>query len=167
MPEMELEIIREIDRPELIRILQKPVITVVEKQLQMGAPPRLNIVKSAVNLQSELDLKNASIGIADGEMLPMVNIAAVYPYYAIRQDIEGWCVVHFTVSATGGVVKETIELIDSEPPGIFDTSCRETVMGFKFKPRIVNGKGVAVPHVRYIFKFQLEDDPPKKQRYRH
>ena len=92
-------------------------------------------------------------------MLPLLNISPNYPHNALLSEIEGWCLVHFTVSAMGGVIKKTVKIVDSEPPYIFDYSCRRAVLRFKYQPRVTNGHRVEVPDVAYLFKFELEEEP--------
>ena len=66
--------------------------------------------------------------------------------------------MNFTVSGSGGVIKETVEIMNSRPPYIFDKSCRRAVVRFKYQPRVINGQGVEVTGVSYLFIFKLEDE---------
>ncbi len=156
MPEIELEVIEEIDKPELIEEVTE-VVEEVERQIAISDGPDLNIDRSQVELDTGLELSNASIAATDGDYLPLVAIAPQYPTRAAQRGIQGWCLVSFTVNGLGNVEEETIEVVDAEPANIFDRSSIRAAARFKFQPRVVDGQGVAVPGVQYLFRYELEE----------
>jgi len=156
MPEIELEVIEEIDKPELIEEITE-VVEEVERQVTISDGPDLNIDRSQVQMDTGLELSNASISATDGDYLPLVAIAPQYPTRAAQRGIQGWCLVSFTVDGLGNVVEETITVVDAEPANIFDRSSERAAARFKFQPRVVDGKGVAVAGVQYLFRYELED----------
>ncbi len=107
MPEIELEVIEEIDKPELIEEITE-VVEEVERQVTISDGPDLNIDRSQVQMDTGLELSNASISATDGDYLPLVAIAPQYPTRAAQRGIQGWCLVSFTVDGLGNVVEETI-----------------------------------------------------------
>ena len=156
MPEIELEVIEEIDKPELIEEITE-VVEEVERQVTISDGPDLNIDRSQVQMDTGLELSNASISATDGDYLPLVTIAPQYPTRAAQRGIQGWCLVSFTVDGLGNVVEETITVVDAEPANIFDRSSERAAARFKFQPRVVDGKGVEVAGVQYLFRYELED----------
>ena len=156
MPEIELEVIEEIDKPELIEEITE-VVEEVERQVTISDGPDLNIDRSQVQMDAGLELSNASISATDGDYLPLVAIAPQYPTRAAQRGIQGWCLVSFTVDGLGNVVEETITVVDAEPANIFDRSSERAAARFKFQPRVVDGKGVEVAGVQYLFRYELED----------
>ena len=156
MPEIELEVIEEIDKPELIEEITE-VVEEVERQVTISDGPDLNIDRSQVQMDTGLELSNASISATDGDYLPLVAIAPQYPTRAAQRGIQGWCLVSFTVDGLGNVVEETIAVVDAEPANIFDRSSERAAARFKFQPRVVDGKGVEVAGVQYLFRYELED----------
>jgi periplasmic protein TonB len=156
MPEIELEVIEEIDKPELIEEITE-VVEEVERQVTISDGPDLNIDRSQVQMDTGLELSNASISATDGDYLPLVAIAPQYPTRAAQRGIQGWCLVSFTVDGLGNVVEETITVVDAEPADIFDRSSERAAARFKFQPRVVDGKGVEVAGVQYLFRYELED----------
>ncbi len=157
MPEVEMVVIEEIDKPEPIVDVSDQQPEVVNKEISLDTGPALNIARAAVDLDTSLDLTVATISATDGDYLPLVAFPAEYPARARRQDIEGWCIVSFTVNGQGNVVEETIRVVDSEPPEIFDRVSVRAASRFRFQPRVKNGVGVDVPGVQYLFKFEFED----------
>ena len=156
MPDIELEVIEEIDKPELIEEITQ-VVEEVERQVTISDGPDLNIDRSQVQMDTGLELSNASISATDGDYLPLVAIAPQYPTRAAQRGIQGWCLVSFTVDGLGNVVEETIAVVDAEPANIFNRSSERAAARFKFQPRVVDGKGVEVAGVQYLFRYELED----------
>lgn len=156
MPEIEMEVVREIERPQPLEQLDTPPPDVPDRQVSMDAGPNLAIQRAAVQIDTDLSIGGASISITDGEMLPLVNVTPTYPTRAASRGIEGWCQVSFTVTETGGV--RDVVVVDSEPPEIFDTASIRAAEKFKFQPKVVDGKGVEVPNVQYVFRYQLEGE---------
>ena len=157
MPDIELEVIEEIDKPELIEEVVQDTPDTPEKQISLDAGPSLNIERASVEIDNSLALDNASISATDGDYLPLVAIAPQYPTRAAQRGIEGWCLVAFTVDGMGNVVEDTITVVDAEPASIFDRSSMRAATRFKFQPRVVDGQGVEVPGVQYLFRYQLEE----------
>jgi protein TonB len=156
MPEIELDVIEEIDKPEPIEELNEPPPEAPNKQINMDSGPSLNIVRTEVQLDSDLNLGSASISITDGEMLPLVNVTPQYPTRASSRGIEGWCQVSFTVDGTGNVDQESIVVVDAEPPSIFDRASTRAAARFKFQPRVKDGVGVPVENVQYVFRYVMD-----------
>lgn len=156
MPEIEMEVVREVEKPQPIEQLDTPPPDVPDRQMNMDSGPSLQIQRAAVNIDADLNIGGASISITDGEMLPLVNVTPQYPTRAASRGIEGWCQVAFTVTETGGV--RDVYVVDAEPAGIFDSSSIRAAEKFKFQPKVVDGKGVEVPNVQYVFRYQLEGE---------
>ena len=157
MPEIELEVIEEIDKPEPIQDDTEVVEDIPDRQVSLSDGPSLNIERSSVEIDTGLQLSNASISATDGDMLPLVAIAPQYPTRAAQRGIEGWCLVSFTVNGLGNVVEDSIVVVDAEPSSMFDRSSIRAAGRFKFQPRVVDGQGVAVEDVQYVFRYELEE----------
>ena len=72
---------------------------------------------------------------------PLVTRDPVYPAQALRNGIEGWVQMEFTITETGTV--RDVEVLGSAPRGIFDTAATEAIATWRFRPRVVNGRPVA------------------------
>tara|TARA_R110002167_G_scaffold108772_8_gene277653 strand:+ start:1771 stop:2415 length:645 start_codon:yes stop_codon:yes gene_type:complete len=89
----------------------------------------------------------------DGEFLPIVRVAAVYPRRALQRGIEGYVDVEFTVSKLGSVTSPKV--IQAEPEGIFEQAALDATLKYKYKPRVVNGEPMEVSGVEVRVKFEL------------
>ena len=157
MPDIELEVIEEIDKPEPIEELTEEQPELQEKQINLDSGPSLNIERATIDIDTGLQLSNASISATDGDYLPLVAIAPQYPTRAAQRGIEGWCLVSFTVNGLGSVEEDSITVVDAEPPQIFNRSSVRAAARFKFQPRVEDGVGVEVSGVQYLFRYQLEE----------
>ena len=157
MPEIELDVVEEIERPEPIEEVVQEDVDVPEKQISLDSGPSIAISRQDIDIGDGLDLSPATISNTDGDYLPLVAIAPQYPTRAAQRGIEGWCLVSFTVDGLGNVMEESIVVVDAEPPNIFNRSSIRAAARFKFQPRVVDGQGVEVPGVQYVFRYELED----------
>jgi len=107
-----------------------------------------------VPVQAEVSVGGLGLVASDGDYLPIVKIAPVYPWRAQTQGIEGHVVVEFTVTPAGTV--KDVRVVESDPPEIFDKAATEAALKFKYKPRVVNGEPIEVRGVRNLFTFRLE-----------
>lgn len=94
-------------------------------------------------------------GTTDGDYLPIVKIAPIYPSRALERGIEGWVLLEFTVAETGAVKDPVV--LEYEPSTIFNSAAIKAALKFKFKPRIVNGEAIEVQGVLHKITFVLED----------
>ncbi len=102
---------------------------------------------------------NIKIGLgggisSDGEYLPIVKVAPIYPRQAQTRGIEGYCIVEYTVTKTGSI-RDPIAT-DCSPRGIFNRASVKAALKFKYKPRVVDGEPIEVAGVRNQFTYELE-----------
>lgn len=95
-----------------------------------------------------------SFGVSDGEYLPIVKVAPVYPSRAAARGLEGEVVVQYTVTTDGST--KDIVVIESTSE-LFNRAAIESAQKYKYKPRIIDGTPVEVPGVTTRIIFQLED----------
>jgi len=86
-------------------------------------------------------------------LFPLHTPDPLYPRRARKRGIEGWVKTGFTIQPDGSV--SGIQILESEPAGIFDSITRRTVSKWKFKPQLLNGKPTA-REVEKIIRFNLQ-----------
>ena len=94
------------------------------------------------------------MNIAEGDYLPIVRVAPVYPARALSRGLEGYVDLSFTVTATG-TVSDPIILFSTS--SLFERAATRAVLKFKYKPRVVDGVPVDVPGVKTRITFKIED----------
>lgn len=93
------------------------------------------------------------LSYSDGEYLPIVRVAPVYPNRALSRGLEGYVDLMFTVTEAGTVKDPVVTFSTSS---LFERAAKNAVLKFKYKPRVVDGKPVEVPGVETRIRFQLE-----------
>ncbi|MCY3732371.1 MAG: energy transducer TonB [Rhodospirillaceae bacterium] len=108
---------------------------------------------SAPVINSNLSVGGVGFGVSDGEYLPIVKVAPVYPARALSRGLEGYVIVEFTVTRTG-TVRDVI-VIESTS-SLFERAASEAALKFKYKPRVIDGEAVEVPGVRNKITFEIQ-----------
>jgi protein TonB len=115
--------------------------------------PTINIAPPTVLASTDIG-GPGSMNIAEGDYLPIVRVAPVYPARALSRGLEGFVDLSFTVTAAG-TVKDPIILQSTS--SLFERAATRAVLKFKYKPRVVDGVPVSVSGVKTRISFQLED----------
>jgi protein TonB len=76
------------------------------------------------------------MNIAEGDYLPIVRVAPVYPARALSRGLEGYVDMAFTVTTTG-TVKDPVVVFSTS--SLFERAAIRAVLKFKYKPRVVDG----------------------------
>jgi protein TonB len=108
-----------------------------------------------VGMDVNLDISGGDGFSSDGEYLPIVKVAPVYPRRALTRGLEGYVLLEFTVTKLGTV--ENPVVVEADPPGIFDTAAINAALKFKYKPKVVNGEPIDVGGVRNLITFELTE----------
>ena len=95
-----------------------------------------------------------AMNVAEGDYLPIVRVAPVYPARALSRGIEGYVDMEFTVT-TAGTVKDPVVLYSTS--SLFERAATQAVLKFKYKPRVVDGQPVDVPGVKTRITFKIEE----------
>ena len=109
----------------------------------------------AVAVDVDLNVGGTGGFTQDGEYLPIVKVAPIYPRRAQTRGIEGYVVLEFVVTKTGAVRDPVV--VEAKPPGIFDRAATNAALKFKYKPKVVNGEPIEVAGVRNRITFELAD----------
>ena len=96
----------------------------------------------------------ASTGGSDRSAVPQVRIQPDYPIQARQKGIEGWVDVKFTIRPDGSTTD--VVVLNAEPKKIFDHSAVQAVKGWKYNPKIEDGRAVEQRGVRVRVTFKLE-----------
>ncbi len=124
------------------------------QQMQASAPNQ-TAININMSLENTTQVKaNFGLSSTDGEYLPIVKVAPMYPARAQTQGIEGWVLLKFTVTEAGTVIDPVV--IEASPPGVFDEAAKKAVTKFKYKPRVENGKAIAVQGIQHLIRFELD-----------
>ena len=147
MPERELELIQDMERPQE----EEPPPETMPPEFDMTPPANLDNASARPNLS----FKGKKAGVfADGSYVPIFQVPPVYPRRALEREIEGCVMLQFTVTKVGST--RDPEVLWSQPSGIFDRSAMRSALKYKYKPQIRDGQAVEVPRVKTIVVFKIE-----------
>lgn len=115
--------------------------------------PTINIPAPDISTDTNIG-GPGGMNIAEGDYLPIVRVAPVYPARAQSRGVEGYVDMEFTVTVTGSVINPIVVFSTSS---LFERAASKAVQKFKYKPRVVDGVPVEVSGVTTRIRFELED----------
>jgi protein TonB len=129
-------------------------------------PPDLQMVEIDFDVNTDtaniapttsVEVKIGTSGMAsgDGEYLPIVKVAPIYPRRAQTRGISGYCIVEYTVT-TSWAIRDPVA-VDCQPEGVFEQASVKAALKFKYKPRVVDGEPIEVAGVQNKFTYTLEN----------
>jgi periplasmic protein TonB len=131
----------------------------IEPEPDLPQPPAMDAFGSTIEIALakpkiafQAKISGAGIVASDGEYLPVVKVAPVYPMRALQRRLEGYVIVEFAVTASGSV-RDVVVVESSET--VFEEAAIEAARKFRYKPRVVNGEAVEVTGVQNKITFKL------------
>jgi protein TonB len=120
-------------------------------------PNAEKIAISAVPVETDIEMTGGfSLGVGEGDYLPIVKVAPIYPNRALTRGIEGHCVVQYTVTRQG-TTKDPVVIEDNCTSSLFHSASINAALKFKYKPRIMDGEAVEVPGVQNKFTYEITE----------
>lgn len=86
------------------------------------------------------------------ELVPLKRIAPTYPYAALKQGQQGYVELQVTVAPTGKVIGA--QVVDSSPPGVFESAALKAARKARFKPAMANGVPIETSG-RFTVQFRM------------
>ena len=115
--------------------------------------PTISVAPPTVSAETSIG-GPGGMNIAEGDYLPIVRVAPVYPARALSRGLEGYVDMAFTVTTTG-TVKDPVVVFSTS--SLFERAAVRAVLKFKYKPRVVDGVPVDVPNVKTRITFKIEE----------
>jgi protein TonB len=126
-------------------------------QLDNLNPNAEKIAISAAPVETDIEMSGGfSLGVGEGDYLPIVKVAPIYPQRALSRGIEGYCVVQYVVTKQG-TIRDPFVIEDQCTSSLFHRASIQAALKFKYKPRILDGQAVEVPGVQNKFTFEIEE----------
>ena len=110
---------------------------------------------AAVPVETDIEMSGGfSLGVGEGDYLPIVKVAPIYPARALQRGLEGYCVVQYTVTNLG-TIKDPLVVQDQCTSSLFHRASLQASLKFKYKPRVIDGVAVEVPGVQNMFTYEI------------
>ncbi len=126
-------------------------------QLDKLNPSADKIFISAVPVTTDIEMTGGfSLGVGEGDYLPIVKVAPIYPQRALTRGVEGFCVVEYTVTNLGTTLDPFV-VEDQCTSSLFHRASLQASLKFKYKPRIIDGEAVEVRGVQNKFTYEITE----------
>ena len=126
-------------------------------QLDNLDPTAEKIAIQAVPVTTEIEMTGGfSLGVGEGDYLPIVKVAPIYPQRALTRGVEGYCVVEYTVTRQGTTLDPFV-VEDQCTSSLFHRASLQAALKFKYKPRIIDGEAVQVGGVQNKFTYEITE----------
>ena len=152
MPEREIETNVNEQKPDKVDDPEEPPPDLDTPDLDMDMD--VEIVNTAPQASVDVAISTTGMSSGDGEYLPIVKVAPIYPRRAQTRGITGYCIVEYTVT-TSGAIRDPVA-VDCQPSGVFEKASLKAALKFKYKPRVVDGEAIEVAGVQNKFTYELE-----------
>ena len=152
MPEREIDTNVKEKKPDKVDDPEEPPPDLDTPDVDMDMD--VEMVNVAPQAQVDVSISSSGMATGDGEYLPIVKVAPIYPRRAQTRGISGYCIVEYTVTASGAI-RDPVA-VDCDPAGVFEKASVKASLKFKYKPRVVDGVAIEVAGVQNKFTYELE-----------
>mgnify|MGYP001814032091 FL=1 len=152
-PEETIETNIKEQKPEKVEDPEEPPPEIQPLEFDMDMDT--NVANLAPSTSVDIELSSSGMSSGDGEYLPIVKVAPIYPRRAQTRGITGYCIVEYTVTKTGSI--RDPQAVDCQPEGVFERASVKASLKFKYKPRVVDGEPIEVAGVQNKFTYELEN----------
>ena len=152
MPEREIDTNVKEQKPDKVEDPEEPPPDLDTPDLDMDMD--VEVINTAPQAAVDVSISSSGMATGDGEYLPIVKVAPIYPRRAQTRGITGYCIVEYTVT-TSGAIRDPVA-VDCDPQGVFEKASVKASLKFKYKPRVVDGEAIEVAGVQNKFTYELE-----------
>ena len=152
VPEREIDINTKEVKPEKVEDPEEPPPDL--DTLEVDFDTSMDVANIAPNAGVQVEISSSGMSSGDGEYLPIVKVAPIYPRRAQTRGITGYCIVEYTVTKSGSI--RDPQPVDCQPSGVFESASVKAAEKFKYKPRVVDGEAIEVAGVQNKFTYELE-----------
>ncbi len=89
-----------------------------------------------------------------GALVKQVMVPPIYPGRQLARGIEGYVDLRFDVTEYGAT--QNIQVMSSEPVGVFDDAAVKAVKRWRYRPRMEEGVPVSSQNIQERIRFQIE-----------
>ncbi len=151
-PDEEIQLETNAKKPEKVEDPEEPPPEIDMARIDLDMDTNVDNIAPAAAIDISISTSGMSSG--DGEYLPIVKVAPIYPRRAQTRGISGYCIVEYTVT-TSGAIRDPVA-VDCQPSGVFEKASVKASTKFKYKPRVVDGEAIEVAGVQNKFTYELE-----------
>ena len=128
-PDEEIEVNVKQEKPEKVEDPEQPPPEMQPLEFDMDMD--VDVVNTAPSASVDVSISSSGMSSGDGEYLPIVKVAPIYPRRAQTRGISGYCIVEYVVTKTGSI--RDPQAVDCQPSGVFDKASVKAALKFKYK----------------------------------
>ncbi|MEP4148991.1 MAG: energy transducer TonB [Halioglobus sp.] len=151
-PDEDIQLETTTKKPDKVEDPEEPPPEIDMAQIDLDMDTNVDNIAPTASIDISISTTGMSSG--DGEYLPIVKVAPIYPRRAQTRGISGYCIVEYTVT-TSGAIRDPVA-VDCQPSGVFEKASVKAATKFKYKPRVVDGEAIEVAGVQNKFTYELE-----------
>ncbi|MEO0437085.1 MAG: energy transducer TonB [Pseudomonadota bacterium] len=151
-PDREIEVNTKEVKPDKVEDPEEPPPEL--EPLELDFDTDMDVANLAPAASVSVQISSSGMSSGDGEYLPIVKVAPIYPRRAQTRGITGYCIVEYTVTKSGSIRNPVP--VDCSPSGVFERASVKAAEKFKYKPRVVDGEPIEVAGVQNKFTYELE-----------
>lgn len=152
MPETDIEVNVKEAKPDKPEDPEEPPPDLPQPEFQ-DFDMQATAMNMSTPIKADISVDMNGASASDGEYLPIVKVAPIYPNRAATRGIEGYCIVSYTVTTTGATRDP---VVTDCPNSVFASASKKAALKFKYKPRVVDGVATEVAGVRNKFTYTLD-----------
>jgi protein TonB len=152
-PDEEIQLETAVKKPDKVEDPEEPPPEMEMAMIDLNMDA--DIANVAPTAKVDISISTSGMSSGDGEYLPIVKVAPIYPRRAQTRGITGYCIVEYTVT-TSGAIRDPVA-VDCQPSGVFEKASVKAATKFKYKPRVVDGEAIEVAGVQNKFTYELEE----------
>lgn len=100
-----------------------------------------------------LGLLSACTHFETRDAVRIVAVEPVYPEHARVRGIEGRVIIEYVIDENG--VPTDLQVVDADPPGLFERAALRAVSAWRYQPALRYGKPVKSPEAEAVLLFEL------------
>lgn len=148
--------------PEPDKPPQTPEASVQDNQVQNRTALSMNMPSMDIplqtgggpNLSGLTGSGGSGLGGFDSDVIATVKVPPNYPRRARQAKLEGYVTMQVDIRADGSV--SDVEVIEADPPRLFDEAAMQAMQRWRFRPKMVDGE--AQPQrAKQTIEFKLGD----------
>ena len=117
-PDEEIEVNVKQDKPEKVEDPEQPPPEMQPLEFDMDMD--VDVVNTAPTARVDVSISSSGMSSGDGEYLPIVKVAPIYPRRAQTRGISGYCIVEYVVTKSGSI--RDPQPVDCQPSGVFESA---------------------------------------------
>lgn len=127
-----------------------PACKDVQKVGTMGLTPNKDDALQAEDTPESPAKENA-------DYLPINRVQPKLSKKALKEKRDGHVILEMTILADGTVDKDSIQILETKPKGLYEQIAIDAASQFRYRPKLVDGIPQTVKGVKYRFSFEFEN----------